>query len=67
MSFFGTSRQLDRIERKLDEHIARHNGHPTRTYKGLSFYQWLIAILIASVVGADLIVDILSGVSKGGL
>ena len=39
--------QLDRIERKLDAHESKHNGHPQKTIKGLTLTQWLITVLVA--------------------
>ena len=38
----GITKRLDRIERKLDRHIAEQNGHAERKWRGLSFTQWVL-------------------------
>ena len=58
--------QLDRIERKLDAHESKHNGHPQKTIKGLTLTQWLITVLVASLVGADLVVDVWTRIGLSG-
>ena len=63
---FGNRDQLNRIERKIDDHAKATNGHPQRTIKGLTLTQWLIAILISALVGADLVVDVWTRIGLSG-
>ena len=61
MLFDSIHERLERIEGKIDDHAKTTNGHPRRRYKGLTTTEWLIAILLAAVVGADLVIDVVSG------
>ena len=48
--------RFERLEEKIDEHASAHNGHPKRTFKGLTLAQWLIAALVIgqlAIAGVD--------------
>ena len=62
--------RFERVEGKLDElatqqehHEQEQNGHKPRTFKGLSFTQWIVVFLLTALVGADLVVDVMSRVA----
>ena len=59
-------RHLRQIEAKIDRHAETSNGHPAHSFKGIPVYWWAIIFLIAGIVGADLIIDVLTAVQSAG-
>ena len=67
------NRQLDRIERAIAdlarrqaEHEARQNGHQRHTFRGIPLVYWLVGLLLAGVLGSDLIIDTLTAFGRLG-